>query len=386
MSLEKIYQASKLLFNDMPFYGILSLRVRKRIDNSIPTACVKLSDDKFSIEMCFNSDWVETLTIDQVRGVIEHELLHVINGHITDPMYHGNGIDREVMNVAMDCEINQYINRNKLPKDGIFLENVAAELGIKLPQKAGTMKYYELLLNENPNKNNQGLIVDNNGNPLTTMDTHVTPQEMIAAQSIVDGIIEGAANETLKRRGTLPGSVEQILQRLQESRKPVIDWKQFLRRFVSNSYKEYTITTRKRESRRFEDAPGLKHEPEFRLLVGIDTSGSVSDDELKEFLQEIDNISKQKCEIKILLCDTQIHQEIDYLKTKNKDFKISGRGGTSFEPVLEYYRKSSDTCLVYFTDGECPVESNILKPVLWIISSKGTTNYLKNHKYIKMNG
>lgn len=383
MSLDKIYAASKMLFDNMPFYGILSLRVRKMIDETIPTACISLSPDKFSMEMRFNPEWIKDLSVEQVRGVIEHELLHMINGHLTDPVYNNSGIDRELMNVAMDCEINQYINPKYLP-EGVTLQKLETDVGIKLPEKAGSMKYYDLLKQEDVTHPGTGTIAIN-GVGVSTMDTHVPSEEPSALQAVIEGVIEQAAQETIKRRGTVPGQVTSLLQKIQERRKPVIDWKRFLRRFVSNSYKEYTITTRRRESRRFDDAPGLRHEPEFSLLVGIDTSGSVSDSELKEFLQEIDNIYKQKCDIRILLCDTRIHKNIEY-DGKSQSIEIHGRGGTSFEPVLDYYRKSKDTCLVYFTDGECPVESVIRKPVLWIVSSKGTTNYLKDQKYIKING
>lgn len=382
-AIDKIYRASKLLFDNMPFYGILSLRVRKLLDPNTETASIGLSSDNFSMEMRFNPTWIDGLTLEEVRGVIEHELLHMINGHLTEPMYLGKHLDQEVMNVAMDCEINQYINSKFLPKEGITLAGLEKQIGIKIPEKAGTNVYYDLLIKNGGKSNpNGGMTIQ--GNNVTTMDTHIQNPNSAASQAVIEGIIEQSAQETIKRRGTLPANVTQLIEKLQERRKPTIDWKQFLRRFVSNSYKEHTITTRRRESRRFDDAPGLRHEPEFNLLIGIDTSGSVSDKELKEFMQEIDNISKQKCDIKILLCDTKIHKEIEYKHNMHTDFTVVGRGGTSFEPVLEYYRRHPDTCLVYFTDGECPVESTVLKPVLWIISSTGTEHYLKDHKYVKM--
>ena len=383
-AIEKIYRASKLLFDNMPFYGILSLRVRKVIDEDIPTAGINLADDNFSLEMRFNPKWVDELSVEQVRGVIEHELLHMINGHLTDPRYNNLNIDPEVMNIAMDCEINQYINRKLLPTQGVFIDELQSKIGIKLPEKAGTETYYNLLKKENPQSNGANNGVTINGSSLKTMDQHTHAKDPAALESVVNSVLEQAAEETVKRRGTIPGQVSQLLERLKEQRKPVIDWKYFLRRFVSNSYKEHTITTRRRESRRFEDAPGLRHEPEFNLLVGIDTSGSVSDKELKEFMQEIDNIAKQKCDITILLCDTRIHKVINYKQGMSTNFEVQGRGGTSFEPVLQYYREHPDTCLVYFTDGECYLESTILKPVLWVISSRGTHKYLENQKYVKM--
>lgn len=383
--LDKIYAASKLLFNNMPFYGILSLRVRKVVDENVKTACIRLGSDNFSMEMAFNPEWIKDMSIEHVRGVVEHELSHMINGHLTDPIYTSEHINHELMNIAMDCEINQYINSKYLP-EGITLKKVEQVVGTSIPEKAGTMTYYNLLKKKSDeNKIQIGIgQVSGNGSTISTMDQHTIITNQSTADAVIEGIVESAANETVKRRGTLPGVVEQMLKLAQEKRQPVIDWKSFLRRFVQNSYKEHTITTRRRESRRFEGAPGLRHEPEFQLLVAIDSSGSVSNAELTEFMQEIDNIHRNKCDIRILVCDTRIVQDFEY-KGNKEQIEIKGRGGTSFEPVLDVYEKTPSTCLVYFTDGECPVERRLKKPVLWILSSRGTDSYLKDCKTVKMN-
>lgn len=383
-ALEKIFQASKMLFNNMPFYGILSLRVRKRIDDSVRTACVQLSDDKFSLEMLFNSKFVDDLSVEQTRGLIEHELQHIVLGHLTDPSHVGDHINDYIMNTAEDCEINQYIPEKYLPTTGVTLEKLSKDLGFKLPEKAGSKTYYDLLMQQaksNPKVELRpdGLYV--NGEKVMTMDDHNKLNEI--AKAVSEGIVEDAARETVKRRGTLPGAVSDLLKKLEDSRKPVIDWKRFLRRFVHNSYKEYTLSTRRRESRRFDENPGIKHEQEFSLLVAIDSSGSVSNEELQEFIAEIDNIYRTKCDIRILVCDTRIVQDFEY-KGKANNIEIKGRGGTSFEPVLDLYAKTSSSCLVYFTDGECPLEQKLRKPVLWILSSKGTDRYLTGCKTVKM--
>lgn len=387
IALDKIYAASKMLFNNMPFYGILSLRVRKVVDDNVETACIRLANDNFSMEMAFNPKWIEEMPVEHVRGLIEHELSHMINGHLTDIMYTNEHLNHELMNIAMDCEINQYIDSKFLPEGGVSLKGLSEKLGgISIPDKAGTMTYYDLLVK----KNNEGKIkispdgtVTINGQVVATVDQH-TIIKASSGQTVIEGIVESAATETIKRRGTLPGAVEQMLKLVQQRRQPVIDWKTFLRRFVQNSYKEHTITTRRRQSRRYEDNPGLRHESDFELLVGIDSSGSVSNDELREFMQEIENIHKNRCDIRILVCDTRIVQDFTY-KGGKTEIEIKGRGGTSFEPVLEVYEKSPSTCLVYFTDGECSLERRLKKPVLWIISSTGTDSYLKDCKTIKMN-
>jgi hypothetical protein len=65
---------------------------------------------------------------------------------------------------------------------------------------------------------------------------------------------------------------------------------------------------------------------------------------------------------------TEMHQRFD----SKADFKIHGRGGTSFEPVTDYYDQNfrKFNCLIYFTDGEAPAPEKCRGPVLWVISSQ----------------
>ena len=119
------------------------------------------------------------------------------------------------------------------------------------------------------------------------------------------------------------------------------------------------------------------------MLLGIDTSGSVSNDELKEFMNEIYHLHKAGVDITIIQCDTKINSIEDY---KGKfELKVSGRGGTSFDPVLEYYMQHKEyTSLIYFTDGECDTSLKPNKDILWVLSEKSELNNSLPGKVIKL--
>ena len=89
--------------------------------------------------------------------------------------------------------------------------------------------------------------------------------------------------------------------------------------------------------------------------MAIDTSGSMSNEDLERIMVEIfDIIGSRKCEVTIIECDAEIQRVYKACSVKDVSFDIQGRGGTSFVPVIEYVnanRYFRDAILIYFTDG-----------------------------------
>ena len=162
------------------------------------------------------------------------------------------------------------------------------------------------------------------------------------------------------------------------------DWRSYLRRFSGGSTEIYTKKTRRKYNKRYEENPGLKIKPRRHILFAVDTSGSVSDNELQEFMNEIHHIYKCGVDITIIQCDTSI-RSIEPYKGKF-EMAIQGRGGTEFDPVLEYYNQNlrKYTSLVYFTDGECTTDVKPKAPVLWVLSERSHMNEDLPGKVIKL--
>lgn len=193
--------------------------------------------------------------------------------------------------------------------------------------------------------------------------------------------IENAINEAIKNtvkrckdkmHGTLPAGLQAHIDQLLESLKPNVNWKRKLKLFTNNASRTYLKQTVHRVSKRYGTTPSNKITPKCKLLVAIDTSGSVNDDELKEFFGEIKNIHKTKrTEIHVVECDTQIGNKYEY-KGEMPEV-ISGRGGTDFNAPIQYANEElKPDAIIYFTDGYAPnpeVPNRI--PILWLISSDG---------------
>ena len=99
----------KMLFQE-PFYGSILVQLQKQISKEIPTACVGLNGASF--KLLINLDFWNSLNPDQQKGLIKHELGHIIYFHLTDYSHLKN---HEIANIAMDIFINQTIPENELP-------------------------------------------------------------------------------------------------------------------------------------------------------------------------------------------------------------------------------------------------------------------------------
>jgi predicted metal-dependent peptidase len=375
-SLSKI---SKELMLKEPYYGFFLIMLNKVWRKDLPTAGV--SKQNINYQLAINEEFWSSLSDDHKTGLLKHELLHIAFGHLVS---FGSFSNKKLANVAMDMEINQYIEASWLPEGGINIDDYT---DIQLDRKAGCRYYYDQLLRLQDEKDKNGTSGDQEMDKLLDniasgdVPDHSTWEEfddmseaekkLIEKQ--VQKILKDAKEQTVKKRGSVPGEIEGLLI-LDEVTKAKFDWKGYLRRFTGTSTKIFTKKIRRKENYRYEDNPGLKIKMKQHMLLAIDTSGSVSDTELTEFMNEIYHIHKAGVDITIVQCDTSI-RSIEAYKGKN-DLKVHGRGGTEFDPVLDYYNANLKkyTSLVYFTDGECSTSVKPRNRVLWVLSERSEMN------------
>lgn len=197
----------------------------------------------------------------------------------------------------------------------------------------------------------------------------------------IDYQLKSVAEQVQKGRGYVPGEIKDYIDGLFNIEPPKFDWKGYLRRFIGGSVKTFTKKTRTKPSVRFEGQPGIKIKPKNNILVAIDTSGSVCNDELLEFFSEIHHMHKTGVEITVIQCDTRISSIKEYKRPEDGKIEITGRGGTSFQPVIDYYNenKRKYSCLIYFTDGEASNPDP--KPrgrMLWALSERSNIDYISD--------
>ena len=359
----------QLMFAE-PFYGIFLSTLNKVIRDVVPTAGV--CKNGINYQLAVNEEFWASLDNDKKKiGLLKHELLHICFHHLTDR----DGFpDHELHNIAADVEINQYLTPEYYPTPDILLPSTFPELN--LPLKAGTKKYYELLSKaeqEGTSPTLNALLDD-----LREEGLHPTWKEfdslseadkkLVKAQidHQIKSIVEGQRN-----MGFTPAELKSYIDSLFEIKPQSFDWKGYFRRFFGTSTKVYTKKTRRKLNKRFEENPALKIKQKKNVLVGVDTSGSVSNKDLIEFFNEIYHMWKTGISITIAEGDADISNVYEY-DGKMPTF-VTGRGGTNMNPFVEYFNKNRQyNSLVILTDGFIPEKSvTTFKPLLTVICSKG---------------
>jgi predicted metal-dependent peptidase len=387
---QSLSKASKELMLKEPYYGFFLIMLNKLWDSKrVPTAGV--SKNGINYQLAINPEFWESLSEEHRLGLLKHELLHIAFGHLTTFFKFTN---KRLANVAMDMEINQYIDKQYLPDGGIDIDNYT---DIQLDRKAGARYYYDKLKQLQDEKDKNGTsgsdamdeLLDNieSGNipdhPTWEEFEDLSEAEQKLIEKQLQKVLSDAKEQTLKKRGNVPGEIEGVII-IEEVVKPKFNWRGYIRRFTGVSTKVFTKKIRRKENRRFEANPGLKVKMRQHMLLAIDTSGSVSDAELQEFMSEIYHIYKCGVDITVIQCDTMIRSVEPY---KGKfEMAVQGRGGTEFDPVLEYFNANLKkyTSLVYFTDGECSYSVKPRGNTLWVLSERSYMNEDLPGKVIKL--
>jgi len=405
---QDVAKAGRTLMLKEPFYGLFLIGLNKELSTRIQTACI--AKDGINLKLVVNPEYFEKQDDMTKVAILKHEMLHVAMQHLS--MF-DQFPDKKLLNVAADLEINQYITDEMKGStwEGLDIKN-GKFMDVALPLKAGTRVYYEMLQKEldeydkqqqtngdcdggdvgdETNENNKG-----NGDCSSDQsfaewfrsggmdDEHtlweefenLSEAEKKLIQKQVEHQLKEAATQTQKSRGTLPSELQAYIDKLFETHEAVIDWKQYLRRFGTRSTKIETKKTRKKPNNRFGSGPAIKIKPKRRTLVAIDTSGSVSDQDLIEFFNEIDSIHKTGTAVTIMECDSYVHRTYEY-NGKTDVLRVTGRGGTSFDPVMEEIFKAPGKYqnLIYLTDGYAPAPVRTpMVPILWVINSSAEIN------------
>jgi len=322
-------------------------------------------------------------TQPEVNGLILHENLHIGLRH------HLHGVDMfredgDKANKAADYVVNDMITEIskkypelvQLPKGGLYDPQY---------HNMSMREVYKLLKSKKgggggggkPEK--EGEQGSGSGGGEYEFDKHDFGKPMTQEEAKeMDGKIDRAIREGALLAGRLGIDLPRAISDLLD---PVIDWKKELAEFVTSTCKGKDEYTWRKFNRRVISndiyLPTVENETIGEVVVAIDTSGSIGQEQLNAFASELVSICEAVSPdaVRILWWDTKVHGE--QLFTDNYDqigsmLKPLGGGGTRVSSVAEYINKKkiNAECCIVFTDGylESDVVWNISSPTLWMVT------------------
>jgi predicted metal-dependent peptidase len=157
-----------------------------------------------------------------------------------------------------------------------------------------------------------------------------------------------------------------------------IDWQTLIRRFAGATIKGEKYLTPLKPNRRYENQPGWKYEYKSKLAVIMDTSASIIEEELNQFISEIEKISKYDTEITLIQVDESVTLITEYKSGKWKDLEIYGGGETNLQPAVDLAQsKTRVEGIIIFTDGHVDVPV-VKRRVLFVLSSKHNPEFIED--------
>lgn len=415
----KLEQISVLLLKQHSYVGYVFQNLNRYLTNDPeknPTAFVTFRNGKF--EMGVDVTFLNSLSFLEGVDVVRHEILHLLFDHIQRI---GNR-DPYISNVAQDFSCNSWLENlpKKTPKELYeqFPEYVKTKLSYDdfckkykkqtkdgkintclkaenygLPERLTCEEYYHLIM-QNPDlksefekkpidisqlsKEEQDQLAEDikNGKVRITFGEgqHKEIEEDMISSQELKNVLQDAMNRC-KNFGDLPGEIQRKIHEILT--KSNIDWKYILKQFVFYASEAKKKITRKRRNRRYGITyPGTNKEYFLNVCTYVDTSGSIGEEDLSIFLNEINSIYKDATnKIRIMAGDTKTHNNYLMKKTLNSDnFNLGGGGGTDASVWLNDINKEEIDCAIILTDG-C-FDFNLDKPkypVLWCLSTGGYT-------------
>lgn len=382
-AIKKIESALTKLVIQEPFFATLAFLFSIKEDKEIPTFC---TDGK---NLFFNPEFCAGLKMEEIKTVLAHEVLHCALGHLWRMP---TGADHETWNEAADHETNWILeesnetSRNRGQAEPFpFPCKESICLGNEFKGQAAEKIYQTLSKRKKPqggggqqdqkNQNGKGG-TQGKGNKPGNFGDFIPQIQKVKAEQLKEewnrATIQAA--KVAKDKGNLPAEIKRMIE---EIINPKINWKQilrdFLRELAENDYNFAIPNVRYFETTDFY-LPSLKSETAGNVVFAVDTSGSITGENLSEFIAEaqscLDELSPKK--LTVISCDARIHEIETYEPGEKIKSNWKGGGGTDFRPVFRHLENENPDVLIYLTDlmGDFPAEEPPY-PVLWIHQPTG---------------
>ncbi len=396
----KLAAARTRLILDKPFLGALVLRLPMQAAD--PDWCPTTATDARAFY--FNPEYIDLLSIEQTQFMLAHEALHCALSHFARRQHRV----KHRWDLACDFAINPLLLEDGLkpPPDAVIIDEYKGMTAEEIYPLIEENEQQQTLDTHAYDRDNQqdgdaGMREDDLASPDQPGRERATDQDAAGQGGGRPGLeqagaeapqalqvdeqetlniqwqqrLAGAAQQAMQA-GKLGGSLARMVDHLLQ---PQLPWRMLMARYLSaQSRDDYTYMRPSRREGGF-ILPSLRSH-QLDLVIALDTSGSIKQTEIDEFLAEIDALKGQiRARVTLLPCDAALAEGAPWVYEPWERFEcpaeIQGGGGTSFLPVFEWLEIQGlrPEILVYFTDadGDFPPQAPNF-PVIWLVKGKNS--------------
>jgi len=354
---ERLVQARVRMLMRHPFFGQLALRLKLvQADDWCPTAAV---DGR---NFYYNSAFVNTLDADEVVFLVGHELGHCMFEHFM----RREDRNPQLWNMAGDYIINWILKRERI---GTVINKVKILLDPKYADWTTEDCYDDLLANKVKIENTLDVHLDlsgdgdnesNSKDGKSGKDRGGKPQPLSAEErkKLQDELKEAMMQAAQQAgAGNVPAEIQRMINQLTE---PKMDWRQYIRADIESNIKnDFTFMRPNRKGWHTGAVlPGMDRDQQIDICLAIDTSGSISNTMVTDFVSEVAGIMEQFAEyrIRIWQFDTAVYGYDEFTHDDGRDireYEIIGGGGTDFMVNWDFMEQQGiqPNQFIMFTDG-----------------------------------
>jgi len=391
----KLAAARTRLILDKPFLGALVLRLPLVMAD--PDWCTTTATD--ARKFYYNPEYIEQLTLSETQFTLAHEALHCALSHFARREHR----IKHRWDIACDYAINPLLMKDGLdaPPGSLFersYDGMTAEEIYPYIEDNENEETLDQHLYDNPDDQQRSQDhsqeppppppeqkddEESGASPQQQPDenTQGAPQPPPLSHDEQDNLsvqwqqrLAGAAQQAMQA-GKLSGDMARLVDFLLQ---PKLPWRMLLARYMTALARDDYSYTRP-STRRGDPAifPSLRSS-QVDVAIVLDTSGSISESEMKEFITEIDSIKGQmRARILLHACDAEMSENGPWMFEPWEEFSLptdlKGGGGTNFRPVFKWAETldRAPDLLIYFTDAEGRFPDVApYYPVIWLVKGK----------------
>ncbi|MCK4874620.1 MAG: hypothetical protein KAS26_02125 [Sulfurimonas sp.] len=344
---QKISKAKAKLLVDYPLFGTIASRLELVLNDDIQS----FKSDGIKLE--YNSDFFQSLQASEMEFVFANGAMHASLAH----EQRKNSRSGWLWQMATDLAINDMLVQNGMDRpdeaqyrkrfEGMYAEEIYAELKDDMLSEVISDSSDESSEGSKLNGLEESSLCNISDKELQGQTQQAQIQDEQLFEEFAKAILEAE-----QKSGEIPATIDRFFTLISEGK---IDWRDELKVAIDRFHKDdYALIPPNKKFLHLGIYLPTCISQRFKLVVAVDSSGSVDEELLNEFLSELNFLMNtiQNYQIDLLVCDEKIQSHKTYYSGDILEADLKGGGATDFRPVFEFVENElEDTkLLIYFSD------------------------------------